>query len=112
MGLAVVSNQRADHQEAAAVLWFILTLAIVGFIVGLLARAIVPGPDSMGILGTIFLGLAGSFVGGFLLDALFRDSADDRGVGGVGLIGSTIGAILLLLLYRAATRNDRGALRR
>ena len=93
-------------------LGFILALAIVGFLVGLLARALVPGPDSMGILGTILLGLAGSFVGGFLMDALFRDGADDRGFGGVGLIGSTIGAIIVLLLYRAATRNDRGVYRR
>ena len=48
-------------------LMFIMWLAIVGFIAGLLARAILPGDDAMGILGTIFLGLVGSVVGGFLV---------------------------------------------
>lgn len=41
----------------------IITTLIVGLIAGLLARAIVPGKDSMGILATILLGIIGSFVG-------------------------------------------------
>jgi len=41
----------------------IITTLIVGLIAGLLARAIVPGKDSMGILATILLGIVGSFVG-------------------------------------------------
>jgi len=92
------------------VIGFILTLAIVGLIVGFLARALVPGPDPMSILGTIVLGLIGSFVGGFLVDALFRSEAEDRGFGGVGLLGATIGGVIVLLIYRAAT-NGRGAVR-
>ena len=43
------------------VLWFILVLALEGLIVGALARLALPGPDPMGILATIGLGLAGSF---------------------------------------------------
>lgn len=41
----------------------IITTLIVGLIAGLLARAIVPGKDSMGIFATILLGIVGSFVG-------------------------------------------------
>jgi uncharacterized membrane protein YeaQ/YmgE (transglycosylase-associated protein family) len=41
----------------------IITTLLVGLIAGLLARAIVPGKDSMGILATILLGIVGAFVG-------------------------------------------------
>jgi uncharacterized membrane protein YeaQ/YmgE (transglycosylase-associated protein family) len=82
---------------------FLISIAIVGLIVGFLARAIVPGADPMGIGGTILLGIMGSIVGGFLADLLFRSDTQDRGVGGVGLIGATIGGVICLLVYRAAT---------
>lgn len=89
---------------------FLLGLAIVGFLAGLLARAIVPGDDAMGILGTIFLGLVGSVVGGFLVAVLFRPEGNDDLSAPVGLLGSTIGAIVVLMLYRMA--NGRRALHR
>ena len=88
-------------------LGFIIGLVIIGLIAGFLARAIVPGPDPLSIVGTIVLGIVGSFVGGFLADALFRSDGEDVGFGPVGIIGSTIGAIICLLIYRAAT-NSRG----
>lgn len=84
-------------------LGFILTLIVVGLIAGALARFLVPGRDPMGIGATILLGIAGSFVGGFLADVLFRGDATDRGIGPVGLLGSVIGAIIVLLIYRAVT---------
>jgi uncharacterized membrane protein YeaQ/YmgE (transglycosylase-associated protein family) len=89
---------------------FLLWLAIVGFIAGLLARAIVPGDDAMGILGTIFLGLVGSVVGGFLVAVLFRPDGNDDLYAPVGLIGSVVGAVIVLMLYRMA--NGRRALSR
>jgi uncharacterized membrane protein YeaQ/YmgE (transglycosylase-associated protein family) len=73
-------------------LWFILFLAFWGLIVGALARLALPGPDPMGILATIGLGLAGSFLGG-ILARLFL------GVGG-GIVFSVLGATLLLYLHR------------
>lgn len=84
-------------------LWFILSLIIVGLIAGALARLLVPGRDPMGIGATIVLGIAGSFLGGFLADALFRSDAEDLGLHPVGILGSVIGAIILLLIYRAVT---------
>ena len=87
---------------------FIIWLAIVGFLAGLLARAILPGDDSMGILGTIFLGLVGSVVGGFLVAVLFRPDNGDDMYQPVGLIGSVVGAVIVLMLYRMA--NGRRAI--
>ena len=84
-------------------LWFIISLAIIGLIAGFLARALVPGDDPMTVGGTMLLGIIGSFVGGFLADALFRSEGEDVGFGPVGIIGSTIGAVLCLLVYRMAT---------
>lgn len=75
----------------------IILLIVVGFIVGLIARALVPGKDKIGILATILLGIVGSFVGG-ALGALFTDSKIlDFNTAGFFL--SIIGAVIALLLY-------------
>jgi uncharacterized membrane protein YeaQ/YmgE (transglycosylase-associated protein family) len=87
------------------VLGFLLTLALIGLFVGFLARALVPGPDPMGLLGTMALGIAGAFVGGWLLDAVVQTEERRRQLVGPGIIGSTIGAILLLLVLRLVTRS-------
>ena len=79
---------------------FIIVLLIVGLIVGAIARLLMPGRDPLRILGTIALGVAGSFVGGFLLNLVQYHSLSVHGFHTVGLIGSIIGAWLLLLLLR------------
>lgn len=71
---------------------------IIGIVAGLLARALVPGDDNMGMVGTLVLGLVGSLVGGFLGNLL---SADDATFSPAGLIGSIIGAIIALLVWRS-----------
>ena len=78
---------------------------ILGLIAGALARLLVPGRDPMGLLGTMLLGIAGSFVGGFLADLLFDDEA-------VGLVGSVVGAVLVLLAYNAWMRTRNRGLAR
>ena len=85
-------------------LGFIIVLIIVGAIAGFIARAVVPGPDPMGIVGTIVLGIVGSFVGGFLGYLIFHKDANEGALQPAGIIGSIIGAIIALLIYRAATR--------
>src|SRR3546814_12083159 len=92
-------------------LWFIIALVIIGLIAGFIARAVVPGDDSMSVGQTILLGIVGSFVGGFLADALLRSEDEDMGLGPAGLIGSIIGAIVVLLLYNAATEIGRAPFR-
>jgi uncharacterized membrane protein YeaQ/YmgE (transglycosylase-associated protein family) len=86
------------------VLGFIITMIIVGAIAGFIARAVVPGPDPMGVVGTIVLGIIGSFVGGFLGYLIFHKDASQGALQPAGIIGSIIGAIVVLLVYRAATR--------
>lgn len=90
---------------------FILWMLLLGLIAGAVARAVVPGDDPMGIGGTIVLGIIGSFVGGFLANALFVEGNQDD-FGPAGIIGSILGAILVLLLYRLVTRSRGGYDRR
>jgi uncharacterized membrane protein YeaQ/YmgE (transglycosylase-associated protein family) len=86
------------------VVTFIVILLVMGLIAGAAARAIVPGHDSMGIGGTIVLGIVGSFVGGFLGYALRGNDVEDGAFQVTGFIGSVIGAIVVLLVYRFARR--------
>jgi uncharacterized membrane protein YeaQ/YmgE (transglycosylase-associated protein family) len=74
----------------------IIWTLIIGLIVGAVAKLIMPGRDPGGIIITILLGIAGSFVGTFIGQALglYRDGS------GAGFIMSVIGAIILLFLYR------------
>lgn len=77
------------------ILWSI----IVGFIVGLIARAIVPGADSMGFIATTILGILGSVAGGFVA-RLFSKPPEGSKVHPAGLLMSVVGAILLLIVWR------------
>lgn len=70
-------------------------MVIVGFIVGLVARAIMPGTQQLGWILTAVLGIAGSFVAGFIGQALGFYAAGE----GVGFIGSVIGALIVLFVY-------------
>jgi uncharacterized membrane protein YeaQ/YmgE (transglycosylase-associated protein family) len=76
----------------------LIVFLIVGLVAGFIARALVPGPDPMGWVGTMILGIIGSFVGGTLAALLFGGSLD---VTPAGLIGSVVGAIIVLLIWRA-----------
>ena len=73
---------------------------IVGFIAGLLARAIKPGANPM---GWIILGIVGAVVGGFLAGALGLSANGGFG----GLVLSVIGAIIVLFIYEFATGKRR-----
>jgi uncharacterized membrane protein YeaQ/YmgE (transglycosylase-associated protein family) len=91
-------------------LGFIIVLLIVGLIAGFVARALVPGDDSMSIVATIVLGIVGSFVGGLLADILFRSDAEDVGLAPSGLLGSIVGAIVVLLIFNAVADRRRSGL--
>ncbi len=79
---------------------FVLVMLVVGLVAGFLARAIVPGPDPMGVGATIVLGIIGSFVGGFLGYLLFGKDAGEGALQPSGILGAVIGAVLALLVYR------------
>jgi uncharacterized membrane protein YeaQ/YmgE (transglycosylase-associated protein family) len=88
---------------------YIIVLIIVGLIAGAIARLLVPGRDRMGILGTILLGIAGSFIGGFLWNLIEYHKLAPAHFHTVGLIGSIIGAIILLILLRITGLERRRA---
>jgi uncharacterized membrane protein YeaQ/YmgE (transglycosylase-associated protein family) len=69
-------------------------MAIIGFVVGLIARAILPGTQTLGIVLTALLGIAGSFVAGFAGRALGWYADGDV----AGFIASIIGAVVLLFI--------------
>ena len=74
-----------------------LVFLLVGLVVGVIARLLMPGPDPIGILGTIVVGIVGAIVGGYLWIALFGNSE------GPEWIGSIVVAMLLLFVYRKMT---------
>ena len=79
------------------IVWWI----VFGGIVGLVARFLMPGPDPMGGVGTIVLGIIGSFVGGFLGQLLFAGNASLLPPT-AGWIGSIIGALIALAVYSSS----------
>ena len=81
------------------ILWSI----IVGFIVGLIARAVVPGAQHMGFLATTLLGIVGSIVGG-LLGRLISKPREGQTFHPAGFFLSIVGAIVLLLIWGAVAR--------
>ncbi len=81
-------------------LTFIVILLLVGLVAGAIARLLVPGRDPIGFLGTVALGVAGSFVGGFLQNLIFLHTLSITRLHPTGLIGSIIGSIIVLLLSR------------
>jgi uncharacterized membrane protein YeaQ/YmgE (transglycosylase-associated protein family) len=83
----------------------VLGTLLVGLIAGALARLIMPGKDPGGIIVTMFLGVFGSIVAGFLGRALgwYRDPGS-----GPGLISSVVGALIILGLYRLAVGRGFG----
>ena len=68
---------------------------VVGIVVGAIARFILPGAQSMGILMTGFLGIAGSFVGGFIA-RIFSRPAEGTPFHPAGILLSIVGALVLL----------------
>jgi uncharacterized membrane protein YeaQ/YmgE (transglycosylase-associated protein family) len=77
-------------------------MAIIGLIVGALAKLIMPGKDPGGIIVTMLLGIAGAFVGTFIGRALGLYQAGQA----AGFLMSLVGAILLLVLYRLFFRRS------
>jgi uncharacterized membrane protein YeaQ/YmgE (transglycosylase-associated protein family) len=80
----------------------IIGFIVVGAVVGVLARFVVPGDDPMGIVGTIVLGIVGAVIGGWAAGAIFKDTA------GVDWIASVVAAVILVLVWRAVAGNRTG----
>jgi uncharacterized membrane protein YeaQ/YmgE (transglycosylase-associated protein family) len=81
----------------------ILYMLFIGFFVGLLARALHPGDDRMGIIMTSLLGIGGSVVGTYGGQALHLYRPGQS----TGFIGAVVGAIVLLILAHGIRRMAR-----
>lgn len=75
----------------------IIVFLLVGLVVGILARLLMPGSDPIGIIGTILVGIVGAIIGGYVWRAVFGNSQ------GVEWIGAVIMAMALLWVYRRMT---------
>ena len=76
------------------IIWHI----VVGFVIGLIARAIMPGAQQMGLIMTTLLGIVGAVVGG-LIARLFSTPEPGSPFHPAGFIMSIIGAVAVLFIY-------------
>jgi uncharacterized membrane protein YeaQ/YmgE (transglycosylase-associated protein family) len=76
----------------------IIGTIIVGFIVGLIARAVKPGDDKLGLIMTTLLGIAGAFIARYAGQAMGLYTANEP----AGWIASIIGAMVLLFVFALA----------
>ena len=74
----------------------IISMIVVGLIVGAIAKLLMPGRDPGGIIITILLGIAGSIVAGFIGRAAGWYAPGET----AGFIGSIVGAVIILAVYR------------
>ncbi|MES2188023.1 MAG: GlsB/YeaQ/YmgE family stress response membrane protein [Pseudomonadota bacterium] len=80
------------------IVWTIL----IGFVAGLVARAILPGKQALGFIMTTILGIAGSLLAGYVGQALGWYTAGE----GAGFVGSVVGAIVVLVIYGMVARKS------
>jgi uncharacterized membrane protein YeaQ/YmgE (transglycosylase-associated protein family) len=81
----------------------IVTMLIIGLLVGIVAKFLMPGDDPGGIIVTTLIGIAGSFAAGYLGRAAGWYAPGQP----VSFIASVLGAIVLLLVYRLLFRRRR-----
>jgi uncharacterized membrane protein YeaQ/YmgE (transglycosylase-associated protein family) len=86
----------------------IILLIVLGLVVGLIARAIVPGRQAMGWVATAVLGIVGSYVGGTLGSVVFPPHKFDiHPPIQHSFLGALVGAVLLLVIFKAVTSRTR-----
>lgn len=78
----------------------ILWMIIIGFVIGLVARALMPGRDPAGFIMTVILGIVGSVIAGYLGSAMGIYAQGEP----AGFLASVVGAMLVLFIYRATVR--------
>lgn len=77
----------------------IVGVILVGLVAGVIGKLLMPGKDPGGIIVTILIGIAGSFLGYLIFTELLGIGDDDKFDFG-GLIGAIIGVMILLFIYR------------
>ncbi len=77
------------------IIWYIIT----GFIIGLIARAVLPGAQHMGFIATTILGIVGSVVGGYI-GRVIKKPEPGAAFHPAGFVLSIVGAIIVLIVWR------------
>ena len=85
-----------------------LITILIGLVIGIVAKFLMPGRDPGGFIITTLLGIAGALVGGFLAAALFNAHPLDEFFDISTWLTAIAGSILLLLVYRALSGKGRG----
>lgn len=80
----------------------IISTIFIGFLVGLFARALMPGRDVMGFIMTTLLGIAGAIVGKFIGQAFGLYAADQS----AGFLMSLLGAMIVLFVHNLIVRKE------
>jgi uncharacterized membrane protein YeaQ/YmgE (transglycosylase-associated protein family) len=93
---AVFPSSTGEEKNMKQIIGYI----VIGFFVGLIARAVLPGADHMGFIATTLVGIAGSVIGGYI-GKLIKKPVEGSKVHPAGLILSIVGAIVLLLILRS-----------
>lgn len=82
----------------------IIVIIIIGFVAGLVARLLMPGPNKpTGFILTTILGIAGAFLATYLGQAIGWYQAEQ----GAGFIGAILGAVIILAIYNAVVRRSQ-----
>jgi uncharacterized membrane protein YeaQ/YmgE (transglycosylase-associated protein family) len=87
----------------------VLSWILTGLVVGLIARALLPGRQSVGLIMTIVLGIAGAFVGGLISSFIWPTWTDNPDVSLMwpGWLMAILGAVIVLWGYVALTGHGR-----
>ena len=78
----------------------LLWMIVIGFVIGVIARALLPGRDPYGFITTVVIGIAGSLIAGYLGHAMGLYQPGEP----AGFLASIVGAMIVLAVYRAAVR--------
>lgn len=100
--VALLAQERAN--DADVDVGSILMYIVIGAIIGVIARFLVPGEDPLGVIGTIVLGIVGAVIGGWLAGAVFSET---EGVDWIASILVAIGLVLLVRMFRRDRTDTR-----
>ena len=95
----MLAAKSAASREREEKMFNLIWSVVVGFVIGLIARAIMPGVQHMGFIATTALGIAGSLLGG-LLGGLISKPKEGAKFHRAGFVLSIIGAIIVLFLWQ------------
>jgi uncharacterized membrane protein YeaQ/YmgE (transglycosylase-associated protein family) len=87
----------------------ILGLILIGLVIGVLARLIVPGKQRLSMLATLLLGIAGAVIGGFLASLIGMGSITELNF--VGFVLAVVAAVLLIGVAEGVSGRSRGSIR-